>query len=58
MPNSWTHCGDEENLWFQDALKHSILELILPEKTLKVIKSVLFKIYLIAFEFGCGDYCT
>ena len=32
-----TMLGGEENPWFPDALKHSILELILPEKTLKGI---------------------
>ena len=30
-----TMVGGEENLWFLDALKHSILELTLPEKILK-----------------------
>ena len=40
--------GGEENLWFLGALKRSVkcsvLELILPEKTWKGTKTVLFKI--------------
>ena len=38
--------GGEEYLWFLDTLKHfqTISELILPEKTLKEIKIVFFKI--------------
>ena len=38
-----TRVGGEENLWFIDALKCSISGLILPEKTLKVLKTVFFK---------------
>ena len=41
-----TRVGGEENLWFIDALKCSISGLILPEKTLKVLKTVFFKIYV------------
>ena len=36
--------GDEENLWFLDALERSISELILPEETWQEIKTVFFKI--------------
>ena len=36
--------GGEENLWFLDALKGSISELILPEKTWKGIKTIFCKI--------------
>ena len=39
-----TMVGGEENLWFLDALKWSISELILPEKTWKEIKTVFFNI--------------
>ena len=34
----------EENLWFIDALKRCISELMLPEKTWKGVKTVFFKI--------------
>ena len=34
----------EENLWFLVALKHSMLELVYPEETMKRIKTVFFKI--------------
>ena len=39
-----TMVSGKENVWFLDALKQSILELILSEKTLKGIKTVFFKI--------------
>ena len=34
----------KENVWFIDALKQSVLELNLPEKTLEGIKTLSFKI--------------
>ena len=37
-----TMAGGKENLGFLDALKHSILELILSEKTWKEIQMVFF----------------
>ena len=40
MPDPTMVCG-EENLWFLDALKRAISELILPEKTWKGTKTVL-----------------
>ena len=53
--------GGEEYVWFLDALKHLISELILPEKTWKGIKTVFLKIlsyyiYLRTPEFGDGDH--
>ena len=56
-----TMIGGEEYVWFLDALKHLISELILPEKTWKGIKTVLRKIlsyyiYLRTPEFGHGDH--
>ena len=46
--------GGEENLLFQDTLKRSISELILPEKTLKEIKTLFedlsYCIYFRTFE--------
>ena len=57
--------GGEEYLWFLDTLKHfqTISELILPEKTLKEIKIVFFKIEVTTnnwelFNFGHQDYIT
>ena len=44
MPATPTMVSGKENVWFLDALKQSILELILSEKTLKGIKTVFFKI--------------
>ena len=38
--------GVEEKIYFLDALKHSVLALILPEKALKKIKLVFFKIWI------------
>ena len=53
--------GGEEYVWFLDALKHLISELILLEKTWKEIKTVFLKIvsyyiYLRTPEFGDGDH--
>ena len=44
----------KENLWFIDALKQSVFELILPEKTLEGIKTVLENLspYLYLRNFG------
>ena len=41
--------GGEENYWFLDALKYSISEPILPEKTWKGIKTVFFKIQVTTY---------
>ena len=41
-----TMVGSEENLWFLDALKRSISELTLPEKTWKGIKLFFFLFFL------------
>ena len=44
-----TIVGGKENHWFLDALKCSISELILPEKTWKRIKTVFFKIEITTY---------
>ena len=49
--------GGEENRWFVDAQKCSFSELILPEKTWKVIKTASYYIFGTS-EFGCGDHST
>ena len=41
--------GCEDNLLFLDALKRSVSKLILPEKNLKGIKTVFFKIQVSAW---------
>ena len=52
-----TMVSGEENIWFLDTLKGSILELILPEKTLKEMKTVSFKNEFTKYILGSIALC-